>query len=60
MMEAQLAARYAAIRDTGERAYQILCDLEMIVPAPNPYAPDYDSSLDDELAFENNYLRQPL
>jgi hypothetical protein len=55
MMEAQLAARYAAIQDVGDRAYQILCDLEMIVPSPNPYAPDYDNSMDDDLAVDNTY-----
>jgi hypothetical protein len=40
------------------RAYQILRDLEMIVPTPNPNDPKYDSSRDDELAPENNYIRQ--
>jgi hypothetical protein len=57
MVESLLQARYAAIPDVGLRAYQILRDLEMIVPTPDPNDPKYDSSRDDELAPENNYVR---
>lgn len=56
MVESLLQARYAAISDVGMRAYQILLDLEMIVPTPDPNDPKYDNSCDDELAPENNYI----
>lgn len=54
--EARLAARYGAIRDIGERAFAILCDLEMIRISPNPNESGYDSSTDHELAVENQYM----
>jgi hypothetical protein len=57
MVESLLQARYTAIPDVGMRAYQILRDLEMIVPTPDPNDPKYDSSRDEELAPENNYIR---
>lgn len=46
--EKELAARYAALEDLGDRAFSILVDLGMVIVSPDPNASDYDSSQDDE------------
>lgn len=42
--------------DQGELAFKILLDLGMIELTPDPDDPNYDSSLDDELAPENVWV----
>jgi hypothetical protein len=46
--EKELAARYNAIDDVGERAFAILVDLGMVIVSPVPRSPNYDASQDDE------------
>jgi hypothetical protein len=42
------AEKYAAIKDDGDRAFQILLDLGLVQETPNPDDSNYDSSADDE------------
>jgi len=42
------AEKYAAIKDEGDRAFQILLDLGLVQETPDPDDPNYDSSADDE------------
>lgn len=40
--------KYGAIDDLGERAFQILLDLDMVEQTPDPDDPSYDNSHDDK------------
>jgi hypothetical protein len=48
--EAALAAKLSEIQDLGDRAYAVLMNLGMISSSPDPNSPDYDPSMDDEIA----------
>lgn len=56
--DAALAARLAKMEDLGERAFEVLKNLGLVVDSTSidPDSPDYDSSRDDEIADGTIFL----
>ena len=50
-----LSEKYAKL-PLNERAFQIISDLGLISVTPDPEDPDYDATLDHELAPENVFV----
>ena len=56
--DAALAARLASMDDLGERAFEVLKNLGLVVDSSSidPDSPDYDSSRDNEIADGTIFL----
>lgn len=55
-LEPPLAEKYNSIEDLEEKAFAILVDLKMVCETPDPEDPNYDHSVDNDLAVENKFL----